>query len=162
MIITTKEEFVKTMADALSECPLGYVIVQCTDKLDIEKSMNNAVDMDNCWKHGLDIRVFDESGEIHFVRGSIADDFIVRKIIDLPDIDETSYFDESQFLDIDTKRSDATKGKAVATGGGIYPLPLENYDDAKIVIRNYVEYEKDTGRAYIKDWRCVRFVEGGR
>ena len=49
-----------------------------------------------------------------------------------------------------------------ATGGGIYHLPLETMNNAKVEIRNYVGYDEETGQAYLKDWRLRRFfVEKG-
>ena len=51
------------------------------------------------------------------------------------------------------------KGAVYATGGGKYPFPIEEYNDTKIRIRNYLEEDDDTGELYVKDWRLVGFGE---
>ena len=62
-----------------------------------------------------------------------------------------------QELDSNEQKSKPEKGIAYATGGGRYELPLKDYRDAKIKIRNYLEYEEDTMQLYISDWRIIGF-----
>ena len=71
--------------------------------------------------------------------------------------DDRFFYDEEQFLDIDTTKKPNEQGVA-ATGGGRYQLPINNYNDAKIRIRNYCTYD-EVGRASVTDWRIVEFVE---
>ena len=72
--------------------------------------------------------------------------------------DDRFFYDEEQFLDIDTTKKPNEQGVA-ATGGGRYQLPINNYNDAKIRIRNYCTYD-EVGRSSVADWRIVKFVEG--
>lgn len=119
-------------------------------------------------QNGLEIRVFDEKREAKWFRTSIdkklgfrlLDDDILKK-------DSLHIWDESQYLDIDDKRTkEAIKqgkiqeGIVFATGGGKYPLPLEKYKNAKIKIRNYLGEDTDTGELYVEDWRLIGLVEG--
>ena len=48
-------------------------------------------------------------------------------------------------------------GKVFATGGGEYNLPIENYKNQKLKIRNYLGEDTETGALFIKDWRMVGF-----
>ena len=80
--------------------------------------------------------------------------------------DRLHWWNESQYLDIDTDRTKKErdngkldKGEVYATGGGKYPLPIEEYNDTKIRIRNYLGEDADTGELYVKDWRLVGFGE---
>ena len=139
-------------------------------------------------QNGLEIRVFDEKREAKWFRTCIdkklgfrlLDDDVLKK-------DSLQVWDESQYLDIDVKRTkEAIKqgkiqeGTVFATGGGKYPLPLERYEDAKIKadncpgedkdtdkykyakikVRNYLGEDPDTGELYVEDWRLVGLVEG--
>ena len=119
-------------------------------------------------QNGLEIRVFDEKREAKWFRTCIdkklgfrlLDDDVLKK-------DSLQVWDESQYLDIDVKRTKESieKGKiqngtVFATGGGKYPLPLETYKNAKIKIRNYLGKDPDTGELYVEDWRLISLVEG--
>lgn len=119
-------------------------------------------------QNGLAIRVFDEKREAKWFRTSIDKKFGFRLLDD--DVlkkDSLQVWDESQYLDIDVKRTKESieKGKiqngtVFATGGGKYPLPLETYKNAKIKIRNYLGKDPDTGELYVEDWRLISLVEG--
>lgn len=164
-------------SQALSEIKNGFFIAQCTDKLIIEKIDDNYVwDTDTLYNRAFDIRIFNTQSEVHLFRSSINNEFGQRTILSDDDAMEFKpdnyeqiindevvvYYDEVQFLDIDTKKTDDLNhsGFVYATGGGKYHLPLENYNDAQVIIRNYLGFEPDTGRAYVKDWRIVDFKEG--
>lgn len=169
--------------------PEGYVMAQCTDLFHLQKIGDaertaDELELHRLYQYGLDIRIFGEKGEGRFFRGSIGrygqdDDtqlFRFRSIFDKEkDENQTErsphtghgtedhysdYFDEEQFLDIDTKRSNEKEGIAQAIGGGTYRLPLNHYSDAKIRLRNYLKYDEKTGMASVCDWRCVGFKEG--
>lgn len=119
-------------------------------------------------QNGLEIRVFDEKREAKWFRTCIDKKFGFRLLDD--DVlkkDSLQVWDESQYLDIDVKRTKESieKGKiqngtVFATGGGKYPLPLETYKNAKIKIRNYLGKDPDTGELYVEDWRLISLVEG--
>lgn len=153
MKINNKEDF----QAEINNISQGNAIIQCTDKLIVDTIPGN-INWDDVYKHGIDIRIFDKSKEIRFFRGTIADDFVVRKKTD-ENLTEDNHYDEDQFLDINDK-CEKVDGKVQAIGGGKYGLHLNNIRDAKIRIRNYISYEEDTGMAYVSDWRCVEFLEG--
>ena len=182
----TREEFESKLLQAKSDLePDVCILAQCTDELIIEK-LSEYYDFafDELFRHGFDIRVFSEKGELHLFRASIDKDFCARLVLD-EDIDKEKYYDQDQFLDIDTTKSDKLRELAkttthvpqtiqidkdksdklqklaVATGGGEYHLPISNFKDAKITIRNFVKYD-EVGRAYVSDWRIVNFIEGGK
>ena len=96
----------------------------------------------------LEMRCFDESGELRIFRSDVNDDFKVREMIEYPD-----YYDEYHYLDIDSVSED---GIVTATGGGKYFLPEKQ---AKLIkVRYYIEYD-DNGIAKKVDWRLIGFCE---
>lgn len=106
----------------------------------------------------LECRIFNENYEYRLARTDLGSGFQERFIDDGRE-EYKDYFDEMQYLDIDDNNS-KKKGNycsVTATGGGCYELPIENFRNAKIRIRNYVGYYKETGQAYITDWRLVGF-----
>lgn len=119
-------------------------------------------------QNGLEIRVFDKKREAKWFRASIDKEFGFRLLDD--DVlkkDSLHIWDESQYLDIDDKRTkeaiekgEIQKGTVFATGGGKYPLPIESYKNAKIKIRNYLGEDPDTGELYVEDWRLISLIEG--
>lgn len=160
-----KKDFVEQINNICKEMKEDFfIIAQCTNKL-LVRSCKDQVDWNDIFEHGLDIRIFSGDREDRFFRGTIANEFYYRKLDDVyktvvPDVD---YFDELQFLDIDEAATQKLNkaGTVQAIGGGRYQLPVEKLHNAKIRIRNYLSYEDKTGRAYVSDWRCVEFLEGG-
>ena len=113
----------------------------------------------------LDIRVYNREREVRVSRSDIGRKFLGRNLNDGKESSEwQDYFDEEQFLDIDDERSKelfAVEGKVQATGGGRYPLPLPDFRNAKVLIRNYVGYYEESGQAYVKDWRLSDLFKEG-
>ena len=112
---------------------------------------------DLCEDKLLEIRCFDESGEFRAVRTTSDKSFSEREITS----DESwadGYYDEAQYLDIDTKRTEKkADGWIYATGGGRYHLPEEVKDQKLILVRNYYSFDKE-GVARKYDWRLVTFT----
>lgn len=102
----------------------------------------------------LELVAFDESGEVRFRRFCVGEDFFVRELLteSAAEDDAGGYFDKTQFLDIDTKRSNGCVKFAI--GGGKYHLPVP--DAEKLVVRYYYRFDED-GMAYVYDKRLVRF-----
>ena len=101
----------------------------------------------------LEIREFNKDKEYKLFRPQIDTEFRER-------ISENKgeFYDEIQYLDIDTK---ASSGKVtVTTGGGKYNLPLHNKNNARIKIRYYIDKYETTGQARVSDWRIVELMEG--
>lgn len=150
------------LADALKEMKDGYLFAMLTDKIDIQKAETAVLDKAELYAKALEIRVFNKEREKKWFRAGIAETFRVRDICDgSKEPDRLMCWDEYQYLDIDTVRSDPAAGIARATGGGTYPLPISDYADAKIQIRNYLEEDADTGELYAADWRLIGFEEKG-
>ena len=101
----------------------------------------------------LEIRVFNKEKEYKLFRPQAGDDFKERIRLD-----DGEFYDEVQYLDIDTKVS--TPNAVYTTGGGKYNLPLQRINDAKIRIRYYLGKYDKTGQARICDWRIVELMEG--
>lgn len=114
----------------------------------------------------LELRAYNENEELHGVRDTIGADakFAWRIVSDeRQGVAESCYdahFDDTQYLDIDEKRS--SSGSYVTTGGGDYRLPSEDARDArKVVVRNYIIFDND-GMARIVDFRIVKLEAGGK
>lgn len=115
----------------------------------------------------LECRIFNEHMEYRVARTDLGRPWKERFADD--NTEEYKHgFEESYYLDIDDKKSEEKqKGckhngsiTVVATGGGKYELPLTEFKDMKIRIKNYVGYYEETGQAYVKDWRMAGFEKG--
>lgn len=107
----------------------------------------------------LELRAFDETQEIRYYRSYVGEDFYVRVISDETEKakkDYGDYFDRSQYLDIDEKRSaNVADGTVFAIGGGSYHLPAPGA--RRLMVRYYFKYDAD-GVAYVYDKRIVGFL----
>lgn len=107
----------------------------------------------------LDIRVFNADKEYRLYRDYCGASWEVSVLSDA-EMQNTDFYDEVQYLDIDTKRTaegaSRHPGMLRATGGGWYRFP-QGYTKAKI--RSYVSYD-DNGQAYRIAWRLVGFMGG--
>lgn len=153
--MTFKEDF----NQAVSEMKQGYILAMMTDKFDIQCIECEKFDREKLFCNALEVRMFNEQGEIKWFRSSIDKELQRREI---KDDEQMEYWDEYQYLDIDDKKTgmEAEEKIAYATGGGRYPLPIKNYNNAQVIVRNYLSYEQETNQVYISDWRLVGFKNG--
>ncbi len=159
--IENAEKFKASFDQAAEQMKEGYIIVMLTDKFDIWRLEEGTFDRELPYKKVVEIRMFNKKGEVKWFRVS-GQEIWCRSIEDNENLSDLDYWDEEQYLDIDIPRSEPKNHIAYATGGGRYSLPLDNYEDAKIKIRNYLKYEDDTKQLYISDWRVLDFIEGGK
>lgn len=159
--LETLTSFQESFDRAVSQMKDGYVIAMMTDAFVIQRVGSEEFDRQVLFDRGLEIRVFDRTGEIKWFRSSIDKNFMIREIHDEEDLDMYLHWDEAQYLDIDETASDSRQQLARATGGGTYPLPIPDYRDAMIMVRNYIAYEEDTMQSYIEDWRLMDFIGKG-
>lgn len=144
-----------------------YIFFMTTEEIGFYKADSPKPDYRELYERGLEIRIFDEKGEDKWFRASIEKEFKYRNITDKKKESDSSnlyQWDEEQYLDIDEKRTEKAiqegsieNGKVFATGGGEYSLPIENYKNQKLRIRNYLREDTDTGALFVKDWRMVGF-----
>ena len=151
----TFDEFIKEANNTQ-----GYIIAALTDEyiVDIWPVMQEGT-LEDKEEKILEIRIFNKDEEFKLVRTDISKDFVMRHRKD-ENLEERDYMDESQYLDIDTKKTGemAEKGGYVyATGGGRYYLPENKVENLKIKIRYYFDRYKNSGQARICDWRVVGF-----
>ena len=128
-----------------------YAFAIWTDKADFVLDKEAALHEERL----LEIRCFDESGEFRAVRTTPDLPFSQREIT----CDESwadGFYDEAQYLDIDTARTKKeADGWVYATGGGRYHLP----EEAKMILtRSYYRYDEE-GIARKYDWRLVKFTD---
>ena len=154
--IETMEQF-WSCADGIER---GFVFAMLTDEILWERWPLEPDDRKTFQeKEGklLDVRIYDTESEVRIFRSDVGRKFQGRSLNDRKETSEfQDYFDEEQFLDIDDTRSEemfAREGKVQATGGGRYHLPLSDFRNAKLQIRNYLGYYEESGQAYVKDWR---------
>ena len=149
----------------------GYVLAAMTDDyivdtlpLKNEKTIEEKL---------LEIRVFNTEMEAKLFRGDISREFSYRLIDDAnnkyenntkinKELDYSDYFDDYQYLDIDTQKSKDSFNHdhtVRTTGGGSYHLPMEKMEDVMIKVRMYFDKYPETGQARVFDWRVVDFAE---
>ena len=148
---------------------IKYIFAMTTEEIVFSKAEMQTLDIPKLYADGLEIRIFDMLSEEKWFRTGIDKAFRYRRITDRTAKTEKNnvcQWDESQYLDIDDKKTKHARnnglieaGYVYATGGGKYPLPEENYQDLKIKIRNYLGEDTDTGELYVKDWRLAGFGE---
>ncbi len=168
---------------------LFAMTTECIKFFELDETRPDEKELSELAQNGLEIRVFDEKREAKWFRASIDKKEFGFRLLDddISKKDSLHIWDESQYLDIDDKRTgksikngEIQKGIVFATGGGKYPLPLERYEDAKIKadncpgedkdtdkykyakikMRNYLGEDPDTGELYVEDWRLTGLVEG--
>lgn len=112
------------------------------------------------YAHLLELRVFDESSELHALRDAMGRPFSWRFIEDCEsDVDFAACtITEDQYLDIDARRSNTAAGEYCGTGGGFYSLPAP--DACKIRLRNYIDFDEEN-MARVVDFRIVKFLKEG-
>jgi hypothetical protein len=103
--------------------------------------------------HALEIRLFDEQGELKAVRANIGRDFVWRYIND-EGVPKDCTYDEKQYLD--AAKNDSTE--YIAIGGGHYEMPEAGFERVKIC--HYGEYDGD-GIFSLKDFRIVKLLRKG-
>ena len=138
----------------------GYAIIMCTDCFEVMEYPLEKTEkfLAESWNDRLlDVRIFDSEKEYRLFRGDVGRPFSETILDDsLGD-----FFDDEQYLDIDTKRSAGTfaeNKKVKATGGGSYTLPLDYFQGVKLKLRNYLGYD-ERGHAYVKAIRVTGFKE---
>ncbi len=137
----------------------GYILASLTDEFIVDTWPMNKYALDGKEDKILEIRIFNTSKEERLFRSDISKDFIHRTADDIG----KDYFDEYQYLDIDTNLSSNLDGNIVmTTGGGIFNLPVSVKENAKIKIRYYLDRYNDTGHVKLSDWRLVDFISGER
>lgn len=149
-----------------------YIFFMTTEEIGFYEADSQKPDFRELYERGLEIRIFDEKSEDKWFRASIDKEFKYRKITDEKkesDSNNLYQWDEEQYLDIDEKRTEKARqegsiknGKVFATGGGEYNLPIENYKNQKLKIRNYLGEDTDTGALFVKDWRMAGFGQWRR
>ncbi len=162
---------IKLLLESATKCAESskhtwWVYAAYTDKLLLDK-----VVMGYAWEEILktqsrllELRIFSVEAEYRAIRGNIGQPLHMRKIFEsATDIENETYFDERQYLDINQKKVQRDeRGYKVwtTTGGGPYNLPLMHYEDAALKVRNYISYYETSGQAYVSDFRLVKLVEG--
>ena len=145
-------------AKKLIEFDKGYVLAMFTDRVIVSNypldSKNEELFNSLFEKYMLDCRIFNEKSEYRFFRGDIGKNFNYRYIDDT----DKDIIDREYYLDIDTVRSKGSN-EVYAIGAGKYALPINNLNDAKIRIKEYLDRD-DYGHARVYDWRLCGFVEG--
>lgn len=127
-----------------------YILAIWTDRADFVSELTEPEKL-------LEVRAFGEEGEYRAWRSCVDEEFQCRELRDdsLP-TELDGWFDESQYLDIDAKRTSGTL--AFAIGAGSYHLPEAAIGNELLKIRYYYRYDGD-GIARKADWRLVGFAQ---
>lgn len=137
----------------------GFMVASLTDRYIVDRwPSKDALFMDEdqrseLEKKLLELRIFNETKEMKFFRAELSKSFLCRV---KEDTDADIYFDEWQYLDIDSLQG-INDGIATTIGGGKYYLPCVATVDAQVCIRYYLGRYPETGQVRIQDWRCVCF-----
>lgn len=159
--IQSEDVFVEDFNAAVSSMQHGYIVAMSTDAFEIQSIERETFNRSKLFQKALEIRMFHEKAEIKWFRTSIDKAWKCRVISDEKMREFFDCWDEYQFLDIDTAKTNkmGESGIVYATGGGRYSLPIANYEDARVKVRNYLSYEEDTNQLYVRDWRLVDFCD---
>lgn len=154
-IITITDDGYLCIEDEKIHMHSGNAIIMLTDRFLVTSyPFGSEISEEYLWEKLLELRLFDLDKEYKLFRGSVNKDISWRLLRDEKDVDS---YDDEQYLDVDEKRTKDCD-RVCATGGGYYSLPLSDYSNAKLRLRNYVRYDESTGQGYISDWRILEFV----
>ena len=146
----TKEE----LKQKLSEFEEKYILAIYTDRADF---VDEITDVDKL----LEVRAFDKNSEFRAYRDVVSAGFKTRSNQDdVKDIKYDGYYDQAQYLDIDTKivvDKDNPRIKATI-GGGAFTMPSDVQNRELLVVRYYYRFN-DNGIARICDWRLLDFTD---
>ena len=138
---------------------LGYVIATLTDEYIVDTWPMTRYSLAGKEDKTLEIRVFNKEREDRLIRTDISKDFAYREAVD----EGKDFFDEYQYIDIDKKGiSSADDGTVTTTGGGEFNLPIESKEEARLMIRYYLDKYQETGHVKLSDWRMVDLVSAER
>lgn len=172
--ITEKKYNVDDFLKKAEEIQEGYLFAMFTDMVWVEKWPLNDGKKEEFRKKEpllLEVRVFSEDREDKLFRGDIGRDFRWRLIKDTA---RSDFFDEVQYLNLDKEQlkklfkeskkvKENQKVNESVSDGRDAQQPLgkggTSCMKAKVQLRNYIDYHKETGQAYVKDWRLVRFFQ---
>lgn len=137
----------------------GYVLASLTDEYIVDTWPMKKSSFVGKEDKVLEIHVFNENQEERLIRTDISKEFAYHQAID----NGKEYFDECQYIDIDTlKLSEAKEGEVVTTGGGTFNLPIDKKAGARLKLRYYFDKYEETGHVKLADWRMVDFVTSER
>ena len=144
------------VAEAVAAFGEGLALAAFTDEVAYVTAAELADRLQKGRLHNLlELRLFNDAAELHLVRRTLKEDFFMRTVAD-GEGEDLLTLDETQFLDIDDKKSDPSMLSYKATAGGVYTLPVPA---DRILIRNYYGFDADN-LAFVKDFRIVALKEG--
>ena len=116
----------------------------------------------------IEVRIFNETCEYKLFRTHIGEQYAFRKVVEQDEAEGgkySDYYDQKQFLDIDSNRSkkESSKIQSVYPTGSnrAYTLPITDFnEDAAVTIRYYIDRYEESGQARVFDWRVVK-IDGG-
>lgn len=123
-------------------------IAMFTDRFEADNGIPNVDDT------LLELRLFNETFELHVFRSDIGSDFFYR-VSDDTGLDDIDFIVNYQKLDIN---DDIRKNNNIlmTTVGGKYNLPVNDEKYVKVI--DYIEFDSD-GMAMVTDYRIAGFVK---
>ncbi len=105
----------------------------------------------------LELRVFTDKAEYSAWRDNLGESKFFDRIASDDDDRYKTYFDELQYLDIDSIRTEKCREKnaLLTTGGGKFYL-FEKEKKSKVLVRTYLK-QGEHGIEYVFDWRVVGY-----
>lgn len=127
----------------------------CTDRYCVE-TLSELLQTGNLIDRLLELRVFNEMGELLVCRDYLGEPFWTRVIEDGED-NPYAFFEETHYLDLDGEPEIKNSRAYCRTmGGGSYVLPFSEKKD-RVKVRTYLA-EAENGTEYAVDWRIVAFL----
>lgn len=137
----------------------GFVLASLTDEYIVDTWPMTKYSLEGKEDKILEMHVFNRDREERLIRTDISKEFKYRQSVD----SDKDYFDEYQYIDIDTKKLQSSEdGDVVTTGGGKFNLPLDVKAGARLKIRYYLDKYEATGHVKLADWRMVDLVSAER
>ena len=106
------EAFCRDFEQSIDSADNGYVFIMTTENIDFCKASKEVYESDaekeKLFRQGLEIRIFDEKSEWKWFRTGIDKAYSFRSVTDDEETekDNLHWWNESQYLDIDTDRTD--------------------------------------------------------
>ena len=119
------EAFCRDFEQSIDSVDNGYIFIMTTEKIDFYKASKEVyeseAEIEKLFRQGLEIRAFDEKSEWKWFRTGIDKEYSFRRVTDDDETEKDTlhWWNESQYLDIDTDRTKKEREKGNVKKGKV-------------------------------------------